>query len=164
VRSVRSQTRIPAVALATVCSLLAFGAARAGADYDQGYALGTEAYQYGIPLLDTDRIYRTATSVSKSDGKGNAPPNRLSHARKLARPADRTVVAPNHDTLYSLAWLRLGRQPRVLHVPQMKRFYAFELVSPWTENFRNISTATGDRSGGDYAIVGPRLTEGCPRA
>ena len=166
-RPAHPRLRVPAVALATVCSLLALGAERAGADYDQGYELGTEAYQYGIPLLDTARIYRTATSVSKSDGKGNAPPNRLSHARKLATPTDRTVVAPNHDTLYSLAWLDLGSGPQVLHLPRMKRFYAFELVSPWTENFRNISTATGDRAGGDYAIVGPefdgRLPEGVTR-
>ena len=64
----------------------------------------------------------------KSDGKGDAPVNRFSHARKLADAAARDVVAPNHDTLYSIAWLDLSRQPQILHVPKMHRFYVFELV------------------------------------
>ncbi len=153
------------IALAAVAAGLAVVAtpAPAATDYETGYALGAEAYEYGIPIVDTGRIYRTATSVSKSDGKGNAPPNRFSHARKLAQPTDRTVVAPNHDTLYSLAWLNLKRQPRILHIPAMHRFFAFELVSPWTENFRNISTATGNSDGGDFAIVGPDFDGKLPR-
>ncbi len=149
--------RLVVAALVAGAALVVGAPANADAqsDYETGYALGSKAYEYGIPLLDTGRIYRTATSVSKSDGRGDAPVNRFSHARKLARPEDRTVVAPNHDTLYSVAWLNLARRPQVLHVPRMHRFFAFELVSPWTENFRNISTATGDSRGGDFAIVGP---------
>ena len=159
------------ILLATIGALCCLGAtaatASAQSEYDTGYELGSEAYEYGIPLLDTQRIFRTSTSVSKSDGRGNAPVNRLSHARKLAQPEDRTVVAPNHDTLYSLAWLDLSRSPQVLHVPRMHRFFDFELVSPWTENFRNIGTPTGASGGGDFAIVGPdfdgRLPEGVTR-
>ena len=158
----------PLAAAALVSALLALGAPAADADqaqYERGYELGTKAYQYGVPLLDTRRIYRTATSVSKSDGRANGPVNRFSHARSLARPEDRTVVAPNHDTLYSLAWLNLARQPRIIHIPKLEdRFFVFELVSPWTENFRNIGTPTGASGGGDFAIVGPgfrgRLPEG----
>ena len=53
-------------------------------DYDTGYELGSQAYEYGIPLVDVDRILRTGTSVSRPDTKGHAPVNRFSHARKLA--------------------------------------------------------------------------------
>ena len=114
----------PLAAAALASALLALGAPAADADqaqYERGYELGTKAYQYGVPLLDTRRIYRTATSVSKSDGRANGPVNRFSHARSLARPEDRTVVAPNHDTLYSLAWLNLARQPRIIHIPKLER-------------------------------------------
>jgi hypothetical protein len=147
------------IVLVLSAALCLWGAAAAHADaqsdYDNGYALGSQAYEYGIPLLDTDRIFRTNTSVSRSDGKGDAPVNRFSHARKLADAEARDVVAPNHDTLYSIAWLDLSVHPEILHVPRMNRFFVFELVSPWTENFRNISTATGNQKGGDFAIVGP---------
>ena len=157
---------MPRMATAALCAALFLalpGVAHAQSDYDQGYALGAEAYEYGVPLLDTDRIFRTNTSVSRSDGKGNAPVNRFSHARKLAGADARDVVAPNHDTLYSIAWLDLSRQPQVIHVPRMHRFYAFELVSPWTENFRNISTITNGQDGGDFAIVGPDFDGKLPR-
>ncbi len=135
-----------------------------GVDYDTGYALGSEAYQYGIPLLDMDRIFRTATSVSRPDTKGHAPVNRFSHARKLADPKARDVVAPNHDTLYSIGWLNLSRQPQVIHIPDsINRFFTFELVDPWTENFENIGSANGDQKGGDFAIVGPDFDGKLPK-
>src|ERR1700754_2086998 len=104
--------------LVTCAALLGVAApAAAQTDYDTGYELGSQAYEYGIPLLDTDRIFRTATSVSKPDTKGHAPVNRFSHARKLADPNARDVVAPNHDTLYSMGWLDLSKQPEVLEIP-----------------------------------------------
>jgi hypothetical protein len=154
---------VHAAAVAAAVCALAAAPASAATDYETGYALGAKAYEYGVPLLDTDRIFRTNTSVSKPDHKGNAPVNRFSHARKLADAEARDVVAPNQDTLYSIAQLGLRRQPQVLHVPRMKRFYAFELVSPWTENFRNISTATDNQKGGDFAIVGPDFDGKLPK-
>src|SRR5689334_22839791 len=104
------------IALLIACAGLLGAAAPAAAqtDYDTGYQLGSEAYQYGIPIVDTDRIFRTATSVDRPDTKGHAPVNRFSHARKLANPDARDVVAPNHDTLYSIGWLDVSKQPEVL--------------------------------------------------
>ena len=80
----------------------------------QAAALGQQAYLYGFPLLETLRVRATATSVRCADGRGNAPVNRFSTAERFATPADRTVVLPNVDTLYSLAQLDLGRGPVVL--------------------------------------------------
>ena len=98
-------------ALALIIVLAAW-AAPAGAHAQvtpaQAEQLGHEAYRYGIPLLEFLRIRREMTSVKAPDGQGNAPINALANARAFARPSDRTVVAPNHDTLYSLAQLDLG--------------------------------------------------------
>jgi hypothetical protein len=99
--------------------------------YQRALALGEQAYQYGLPLLDTNRVFLTSTSVNVPNGSGDAPVNQFSHARRLARPSDKTVVAPNHDTLYSLAWLDLHREPIVAHMPVVRdRFVIFELVDP----------------------------------
>ena len=84
------------------------------------YKLGLRAYKYGLPLLTTQQTYRTATSVNKPTHRAYAPPNRFSQAHKLANPNARTVVAPNHDTLYSIGWLNLKRQPVVIHVPKVR--------------------------------------------
>ena len=136
-------------------------------DYNTGLALGTQAYQYGVPLLDTERIFKSSTSVTVCDHvTGHGPVNRFCSIRNLATASQRTVNAPNNDTLYSLAWLDLSKQPQVLHAPPIKnRFWEFELVDPWTNDFFNITSAhlkmgAGDfnvTGGGNWAVVGPGL-------
>ncbi len=123
--------------------------------YKRALALGVQAYVYGIPLLDTDRVFRTATSVNVPDGKGGGPVNQFSHFRRFTNPTDKTVVAPNRDTLYSMAWLDLSRQPMIMHMPVVRgRFVVFELLDPYTENFAAIGSV--GYPPGDYAIVPPR--------
>jgi len=118
--SVRHSPAHLSVALALAGALLGAVANRALADDAAARAaaldLGTQAYVYGIRWLNMDKTFKTQTSVNVSDGRGNAPVNQFSHARHLASPDDHTVVAPNHDTLYSIAWLDLKMQPIVLHV------------------------------------------------
>ena len=98
--------------------------------------------------------------------------NRFCSIRNLATADQRTVNAPNNDTPYSLAWLDLRKQPQVLHAPPIKnRFWEFELVDPWTNNFYNITSAhrkmgAGDfnvTEGGDWAVVGPDFKGKLPR-
>ena len=136
------------------------------ADYNAGYSLGLQAYEYGRPLLDTQRVFDTETSVNISDDSGDGPVNHFNNLTHLATPSanQQTVVAPNDDTLYSLAWLDLSSQPQIVHVPKIQgRFFALGLLTPWTENFYNITSLEGPTtagsygvtSGGDYAVVPP---------
>jgi hypothetical protein len=111
-------------------------------------------------------VFRTSTSVNVPNGSGGGPINQFSHVRRLAKPSDRTVVAPNHDTLYSIAWLDLRREPIVAHMPVVKgRFVVFELVDPYTTNFAAIGSV--GYPAGDYAITPPgfhgRLPHGVRR-
>ena len=69
--------------------------------------------------MDMLRIRHEMTSVPCPDGRGNAPINHIANASKFATPADRTVVAPNTDTLYSLSQLDLKKGPIVLRHPDM---------------------------------------------
>jgi hypothetical protein len=120
----------------------------------QAEQLGHEAYRYGIPLLEFLRIRREMTSVKAPDGQGNAPVNALANARAFARPSDRTVVAPNHDTLYSLAQLDLGKGPIVLSHPDMgRRYFDFEFVDPYTNVLGYIGTRTTGTHAGRVQIA-----------
>ncbi len=135
-------------------------------EYDRALQLGIKAYVYGIPLLDTNRVFLTSTSVNVPDGAGGGPVNQFSNVRRLAKPSDKTLVAPNHDTLYSMAWLNLSRQPIVAHMPVVKhRFVVFELVDPYTNNFAAIGSVGSPP--GNYAIIPPgwhgRLPHGVRR-
>lgn len=132
------------------------------AEYQRALSLGVQAYVYGYPLLDTDRVFKTSTSVNVSDGAGGGPVNQFSHIRRLANPSDKTVVAPNHDTLYSMAWLDLVAQPIVVHMPVVRRrFTVLELLDPYTENFASIGSV--GHPGGNYAIVRPGWHGRLPR-
>src|SRR4051794_827343 len=117
-------------------------------------ALGAQAYDYGFPLEDFLRIRREETSVRCPDGAGNAPVNSFSNAPTFARPTDRTVVAPNTDTLYSIAHVDLSKGPIVLSHPAMgKRFYDFELVDPWTNVIGYVGTRTTGQGAGSAVIT-----------
>jgi hypothetical protein len=130
-----------------LAAALAVSAAPAGARAqvtpDEATALGREAYRYGIPLLEFLRIRREMSSVKADDGQGNAPVNALANARAFATPNDRTVVAPNHDTFYSLAQLDLAKGPIVLSHPDMgRRYFDFEFVDPYTNVIGYVGTRT----------------------
>ncbi len=145
----------PAAVAILALSALTTTAAASEAEYDRAYELGTEAYKYGLPLVSTHRTFRVMTSVDLPDGKGDGPVNRFSHVRKLSTPDADTVVAPNEDTLYSIAWLDLRRGPLVLHVPRVKnRYFVLPLMDPYTEDFKNLGSVKRTKPG-DYVITGP---------
>ena len=75
------------------------------AEYDAAFQVASEVYEYGLPVLDMARTFRASTSVNVSSGRGGGPVNQFNHFRKLADAKDRTVVLPNSDTLYSMAWM-----------------------------------------------------------
>lgn len=130
-------------------------------EYNRAVALGVRGYMYGQPLLDTNRIFKTSTSVTVPTDIGYAPVNQFSHFQHLTTTKETVVVAPNADTLYAVAWLKLTPQPIVLHVPEANRFDVVEMISPWTENFANVGTeASGIYPPGNYLVVGPGTDEG----
>ena len=125
-----------------------------GPAYDHAVALGDQAYRYGFPLMEFLRVRDQETSVPAPDRKGNAPVNVFSNADKFARPSDRTVVAPNVDTLYSITHLDLGKGPIVIEHPNVgSRYFTFELVDPWTNVIGYVGSRTTGARAGKYAIA-----------
>ena len=131
------------------------GAADFGSTPDQqraaGEAMGKEAYLYGFPLNEFNLI-------RKADLKLSAPLNVLANAQQLATPAAQGVVAPNTDTLYSLAQIDLGKGPVVLKVPEMDhglfnpRYWTFEFVEPYTNVVGYIGSRLNGSAGGTWAL------------
>ncbi len=144
------------VAVSVVALVACLGAvpARGAVTASQAGALGQQAYLYGIPLLESLRVQSTATSVRCPDTKGDAPFNAFSTATKFSDPSNRTVVAPNVDTLYSIAHLDLGRGPVVLGHPTMgHRYFVFQLLDPYTNTFAYVGSRTTGSGAGRFAIT-----------
>jgi hypothetical protein len=151
----RRATGIAVAALAAAAIAVPASAQAGGSEITPELAneLGHQAYVYGYPLLDMLRIRHEMSSVPCPDGSGNAPINQIANAKKFATPADRTVVAPNTDTLYSLSQLDLKKGPIVLRHPDMgKRFFDFELVDPWTNVIDYVGTRTTGSDAGHFTI------------
>ena len=125
----------------------------------QAQQIGADAYVYGIPLLEFQRQRATQTSVTVPNNLSDAPINQLGNQRKLADAAHQVFVAPNNDTLYTMAHLDLHKGPLVLHVPKIThhRYYVFEFLDPYTNVFHYVGTRTTGDGAGNFVIVGPRF-------
>jgi len=118
-------------------------------------AIATDAYIYGYPLVTMEMTRRVMTNVREPVGT-RAPMGHLIRLREYPTAEFRDVTAPNADTLYTTAWLDLGKEPWVLSLPDAHdRYYLFPLLSGWTDVFQvpgKRTTGTGPQT---YAITGP---------
>jgi len=125
--------------------------------------LARQAYVWGYPTVDLFAILR-AQALDPSSPEFKAPLNRLGHARAVATPDDKTVIAPNVDTPYSHAWLDLRAEPVVVTVPGFERgrylsLALFDLYS-WIVGY--VSPRTHGHAGGDFLVVPPGWSGAVP--
>jgi hypothetical protein len=68
----------------------------------------------------------------------------------------RDVTAPNADTLYTTAWIDVGKEPWVLSIPDMKdRYFLVPMLDGWTNVFQVPGKRTTGTGAQTYAITGP---------
>jgi hypothetical protein len=121
------------------------------------FEVGVEAYVYGYPLVMMGLTEEVTTNVPNGTTVlGRAPINQFANATVLPNASYTDVVLPNVNTLYSLAWLDLTREPVILHVPDMgSRFFLFEVLDAWTNVNPSSPGARSATQAGNYAFVGP---------
>ncbi len=110
-------------------------------------------------------VYKRALLV-KGFGEGPIPVNTLyTQPQKLfaepltlqtASSSNSVAAGMNHDTLLTVGWLDLRKEPLVLHVPDMNdRYYSVQLTDPSKNtNFAYVGTRTTGTQAGDYLITG----------
>lgn len=97
--------------------------------------LAVEAYIYGYPLVTVEMTRRVLTNVATPEGK-NAPMGRFADRRAYPDAKFRSVTAPNADTLYSSAFLHMGREPYLHGIPDEDgRYFLMPMLSAWTNVF-----------------------------
>lgn len=106
---------------------------------------------YGYPLLSWQKTY--APLVEKYGV------NTWQHARQLSTPANRTVVKPNVDTIYSQIVYDLSQSDIEITIPDAPAGYykLFSLYDPYGDNWANVGTG-GFYEPGNY-LIRPSGTE-----
>jgi hypothetical protein len=117
--------------------------------------LATDAYIYGYPLVTMEITRRVLTNVARPEGT-KAPMGQLIKLREYPNASFRDVTAPNADTLYTTAFIDVGKEPWVLSLPDMKGRYAlFPMLDGWTTVFQVPGKRTTGTHAQTYAITGP---------
>jgi hypothetical protein len=109
-----------------------------------GISAAAGAYVWGYPLVVMHRTRALHCS--------RVPLGQLRHVDDLATPADRSVVAPNNDTLYSSGWFDLRAGDITVEVEPLDRYWNVMVLDAYT----NVSYVCRRLHGSDGTTV--RLT------
>ena len=136
-----------------LCMSVSAALAQTGPTESQSAAV--DAYIYGYPLVTMELTRRSFTNVAQPDGK-SAPMGYFVNVPKYPPASDKRVTAPNADTLYSTAWIDVGKEPYILHVPdEHGRYYLMPMLDGWTNVFADPGKRTTGTEAADFAITGP---------
>ena len=121
----------------------------------QAHKIGVEAYIYAYPLVTMELTRRAMTNVA-TPGSKFAPMGQFANLRTYPSPADKAVTAPNADTLYSIAWLDLKKEPYIFSIPDADgRYFLMPMLNGWTDVFEVPGTRTTGTKAQICAITGP---------
>ena len=143
------------------------GAAAQTVDWreEYAYALGIQAYVIGYPWIYLPTVrWLWVTQERNPKLIPYVPLNQFWHHRALADATYKDGGGANNDTLYTIAWLDLAKEPMIISVPDTgDRYYTMELASLDGDNFAYIGKRTTGTKAGNYAIVGPHWKGTLPK-
>ncbi len=122
----------------------------------EAHAIAVDAYIYFYPLLSMDISRKTFTNVEPGKEFGKGPTNMFTNVPEYP-PADfKGVVRSNFDTLYSIAWLDMTKEPAVITAPDTNgRYYLLPMLDMWTDAFASPGWRTTGTQAGNFLVTPP---------
>lgn len=147
--------QVNAYAMCAVLAIAATTGCRSTADAQtapmseqEASAIASDAYLYLYPLVIMDLTRRQMINVPAGKEPGFGPPNTFNNMPEYPAANSKVVVRPNFDTLYSIAWLDLTKEPVIVSVPDTNgRYYLLPMLDMWTDVF----ASPGWRTTGTHA-------------
>src|SRR5438034_11097007 len=130
---------------------------------EAAHAIAIDAYIYFYPLVTMDLTRKQSTKIESGKELGKGPMNMFISILAYP-PADlKVVVRINFDTLYSIAWLDLTKEPQVVSAPDTDgRFYLLPMLDMWTDVFASPGWRTTGTAAGNFLVTPPGWTGTVP--
>jgi hypothetical protein len=130
--------------------------AQAGITEEEARAVAVDAYIYLYPLVTMDLTRKQSTNIEPGKELGKGPMNMFTSVPAYP-PADfKGVVRVNFDTLYSIAWLDLTKEPLVVSAPNTDgRYYLLPMLDMWTDVFASPGWRTTGTQAGNFLVTPP---------
>ena len=166
-RRLPSKTRILVLAIGFLAMLSSgpsvVAQSQAKLSEKQATEIGAAVYIYGYPLITMEMTRRLTTNTAEPAGL-RAPMGQFAHARTFPPVTYRDIPGANADTLYSAAWLDLGKEPYILNIPDAEgRYFMVPMLDGWTDVFQAPGTRTTGTKAQTYAITGPKWSGTLPK-
>jgi hypothetical protein len=123
---------------------------------EAAHAIAVDAYIYFYPLVTMDITRKQSVNIEPGKEFGKGPMNMFVSIPAYP-PADlKTVVRINFDTLYSIAWLDLTKEPQIVSVPDTHgRFYLLPMLDMWSDVFASPGWRTTGTQAGNFLVTPP---------
>ena len=120
----------------------------------EAHAIAVDAYVYFYPLLSMDLSRKQFTNVEPGKEFGKGPMNMFVNVPEYP-PADfKGVVRSNFDTLYSIAWMDMTKEPVVISAPDTNgRYYLLPMLDMWTDVFASPGWRTTGTKAGTFLVA-----------
>ncbi|HSY35536.1 MAG TPA: DUF1254 domain-containing protein [Acidobacteriaceae bacterium] len=129
---------------------------------EAAHAIAVAAYIYFYPLILMDLTRKQSINLDRKEfGKG--PANMFVNIPAYP-PADfKGVVRPNFDTLYSIAWLDLTREPLIISAPDTAgRYYLLPMLDMWSDVFASPGWRTTGTKASNFLVTPPGWSGNVP--
>ena len=134
--------------------LLLTARAQTAVTEQEAHAIGVDAYVYLYPLITMDITRKQLTNTDKGFGRG--PMNVFHNVPAYPPASDKSVVRTNYDTLYSITYLDLLKEPVVVSVPDTAgRFYILPMLDMWTDVFASAGSRTTGTQAASFLVTPP---------
>lgn len=129
----------------------------------EAQTIAKEAYCFLYPLISMEITRKQCTNVEAGTKPGFGPMNLFSHMRAYPTADFKTVVRPNFDTLYSIAWLDLSAEPMVVSVPDTQgRYYLLPMLDMWSDVFASPGWRTSGTAAKNFVVAPQNWTGTIP--
>ena len=144
------------VCLITASTVHERASAQAALTEQEAHDIAVDAYVYFYPLISADITRRVSTNIEADKEMLKGPANTFLNAPAYPPGNLKLVVRFNFDTLYSVAYLDMTKEPVVVSSPDTGgRYFLLPMLDMWTDVFASPGWRTTGTQAQTFLIIPP---------